>query len=178
MDVSEFINLAIKTIQRGTVDRKSPFRLPILSNSNQGRVYQRIVVARKFIENEMTVDIFTDSASKKYFQLKDNAECSLLFWDSKKKLQVTVHGIAFFDAKKLIYWQGLSENQKKDYMINPPPGTKLNTAKSFKYDSEARFAVISIKFKDMEVLELSPDGHKRAGCQFVAEGKKEYWLSP
>lgn len=86
--------------------------------------------------------------------------------------------MAFFDAKKLIYWQGLSENQKKDYMINPPPGTKLNTAKSFKYDSEARFAVISIKFKDMEVLELSPDGHKRAGCQFVAEGKKEYWLSP
>ncbi len=55
MNVSIFIDEALKTIQRGTVDRKSPFKLPALSSSIDNKVFQRIVVARRFIEHDQSL---------------------------------------------------------------------------------------------------------------------------
>ena len=85
MNVTIFIDDALKTIQRGTVDRKSPFKLPALSTSTDNKVFQRIVVARRFIEHNQSLIIYTDHESKKYHQLKTNPSCSLLFWDPKKR---------------------------------------------------------------------------------------------
>ena len=85
MNVTIFIDDALKTIQRGTVDRKSPFKLPTLSTSTDNKVFQRIVVARRFIEHNQSLIIYTDHESKKYHQLKTNPSCSLLFLGSKKK---------------------------------------------------------------------------------------------
>ena len=69
MNVSEFTLMALKKIQRGTVDRKSPFRLPVLSTSVNNKVFQRIVVARNFNEHDHSLLIFTDYESQKYYQL-------------------------------------------------------------------------------------------------------------
>ena len=96
MNVTIFIDDALKTIQRGTVDRKSPFKLPALSTSTDNKVFQRIVVARRFIEHDQSLIIYTDYESQKYHQLKTNPSCSLLFWDPKKRLQVQVAGDAYF----------------------------------------------------------------------------------
>ena len=179
MNVSIFIDDAIKTIQRGTVDRKSPFKLPVLSSSFDNKVFQRIVVARRYIEHDHSLIIYTDHESKKYHQLKSNPSCSLLFWDPKKRLQVQVAGDAYFLDDKLNYWDKLNENQKKDYVINPFPGTKISSADSYCYDSaEHRFEVISIHFKALDVLELSPDGHRRAKSSLSKNGRKDFWVAP
>ena len=113
MNVTIFIDDALKTIQRGTVDRKSPFKLPALSSSINNKVFQRIVVARRFIEHDQSLIIYTDHESKKYHQLKTNPSCSLLFWDPKKRLQVQVAGEASFLDNKIDYWDKLSDTQKK-----------------------------------------------------------------
>ena len=42
MELSAFINTGIKAIQRGAVDRKSPYRLPVLSNTYENKVFQRL----------------------------------------------------------------------------------------------------------------------------------------
>ena len=179
MNVSIFIDDALKTIQRGTVDRKSPFKLPALSTSTDNKVFQRIVVARRFIEHDQSLIIYTDHESQKYHQLKTNPLCSLLFWDSKKRLQVQVAGEAYFLDDKLDYWDKLNENQKKDYVINPLPGTEISSADNYSYDSaEHRFEVISIHFKTLDVLELSPDGHRRAKSILNKNGRKDFWLAP
>ena len=86
MNISEFILMSLKTIQRGTVDRKSSFRLPVLSTALNNKVFQRIVVARNFDEYDNSLLIFTDHESQKYHQLHHNKNCSLLFWDQKQKL--------------------------------------------------------------------------------------------
>ena len=179
MNVTIFIDDALKTIQRGTVDRKSPFKLPALSTSTDNKVFQRIVVARRFIEHDQSLIIYTDYESQKYHQLKTNPSCSLLFWDPKKRLQVQVAGDAYFLDDKLNYWDKLNENQKKDYVINPLPGTEISSSDSYSYDSaEHRFEVISINFKTLDVLELSPDGHRRAKSILNKNGRKDFWLAP
>ena len=179
MNVTIFIDDALKTIQRGTVDRKSPFKLPALSTSTDNKVFQRIVVARRFIEHDQSLIIYTDYESQKYHQLKTNPSCSLLFWDPKKRLQVQVSGEAYFLDDKLNYWEKLNEKQKKDYVINPLPGTEISSSDSYSYDSaEHRFEVISIHFKTLDVLELSPDGHRRAKSILNKNGRKDFWLAP
>ena len=179
MNVTIFIDDALKTIQRGTVDRKSPFKLPALSTSTDNKVFQRIVVARRFIEHDQSLIIYTDYESQKYHHLKTNPSCSLLFWDPKKRLQVQVAGDAYFLDDKLNYWDKLNENQKKDYVINPLPGTEISSSDSYSYDSvEHRFEVISIHFKTLDVLELSPDGHRRAKSILNKNGRKDFWLAP
>ena len=84
MNLTIFIDDALKTIQRGTVDRKSPFKLPVLSSCDNNMVFQRIVVARRYNERDHSLIIYTDHESKKYHQLKTNPSCSLLFFVSQK----------------------------------------------------------------------------------------------
>ena len=179
MNVTIFIDDALKTIQRGTVDRKSPFKLPALSSSINNKVFQRIVVARRFIEHDQSLIIYTDHESQKYHQLKTNPLCSLLFWDSKKRLQVQVAGEAYFLDDKSDYWDKLNVNQKKDYVINPFPGTEISAADDYNYDSaKSRFEVISIQFKTLDILELAPTGHIRAKSNLNKNGRDDFWLTP
>ena len=103
MNVSEFILKALKTIQRGTVDRKSSFRLPVLSTVINNNIFQRIVVARSYNESDRSLLIFTDRESQKYYHFQHNKNCSLLFWDQKQKLQVQIDAEAsIVENKKLI----------------------------------------------------------------------------
>jgi len=179
MNLTIFIDDALKTIQRGTVDRKSPFKLPVLSSCDGNIVFQRIVVARRYNERDHSLIIYTDHESKKYYQLKTNPSCSLLFWDTKKRLQVQVTGEASFLVNKIDYWDKLSDTQKKDYAINPFPGTEISAADDFNYDSaKSRFEVISIQFKTLDILELTPSGHKRAKSILNKNEREDFWLTP
>ena len=179
MNLTIFIDDELKTIQRGTVDRKSPFKLPVLSSCDGNIVFQRIVVARRYNERDHSLIIYTDHESKKYYQLKTNPSCSLLFWDTKKRLQVQVTGEASFLVNKIDYWDKLSDTQKKDYAINPFPGTEISAADDFNYDSaKSRFEVISIQFKTLDILELTPSGHKRAKSILNKNEREDFWLTP
>ena len=179
MELSEFINTGIKAIQRGTVDRKSPYRLPVLSNTLENKIFQRIVVARAFDEKYMELTIFTDNASKKYHQLHIHSECGLLFWDPRKKIQIQVSGKANFIDDKDSYWKKLSNRQRREYSINPISGTKIASSKSYNYESaENRFAVMIVKLLKLDILILDSKGHVRAGCDFREGKKKEFWMSP
>ena len=179
MELSTFINTGIKAIQRGAVDRKSPYRLPVLSNTFENKVFQRIVVARAFDEKKMRLTIFTDHASKKYKQLQAHPECALLFWDARKKMQIQVNGKANFVDQTDSYWDKLSDRQKREYSINPISGTNIASAKGYDYDSkEARFAVLIIQFLNLDILVLDSEGHKRAGCLLEKDRKEEFWMSP
>ena len=179
MNVSEFIMMALKAIQRGTVDRKSSFRLPVLSTAINNKVFQRIVVARNFNEHDRSLLIFTDRESSKYYQFHHNKNCSLLFWDQKQKLQVQVDGEASIIENKKNHWNKLNDKQKDDYKIIPFPGTKISSAKAYNFNSpDDRFEVVNIKFKQMDVLELSSTGHSRAKCIFTKNNREEYWVAP
>ena len=179
MELSAFINTGIKAIQRGAVDRKSPYRLPVLSNTYKNKVFQRIVVARAFDEKKMQLTIFTDHASKKYKQFHAHPECDLLFWAARQKMQIQVNGKVHFVSPTDSYWHNLSDRPKREYSINPISGTNIASAKGYDYDSkEARFAVLIIQLLNLDILVLDSEGHKRAGCLLEKDRREEFWMSP
>ena len=179
MNISEFILMSLKKIQRGTVDRKSSFRLPVLSTALNNKVFQRIVVARNFNEHDFSLLIFTDRESHKYYQLNHNKNCSLLFWDQKQKLQVQVDGEASILENKKTHWDELNAKQRDDYKIIPFPGKKISSAKDYEFEiSDDRFEVVNVKFRQMDILKLSSTGHCRAKCIFTKNSRKEYWVAP
>ena len=103
----------------------------------------------------------------------------LTFLGSKKRLQVQVTGEASFLDNKIDYWDKLSDTQKKDYMINPFPGTEISAADDYNYDSaKSRFEVISIQFKTLDILELAPSGHRRAKSILNKNEREDFWLTP
>ncbi|MDA0670744.1 MAG: pyridoxamine 5'-phosphate oxidase family protein [Proteobacteria bacterium] len=179
MQLSDFINQALKNIQRATVDRKSKFRFPVLASTNAHSVSQRIVVARKFNEDQKSLIIFTDEKSQKFAELKINANCSLLFWDAGKKMQVSVVGLAQILSRDdaLQYWQNLSDIQKKDYQINPAPKSTIEAHNLYEFDSSMnRFAVIEILFQNLDILVLSNNGHQRAN--YNIKSLEQSWVTP
>ena len=179
MQLSDFINQALKNIQRGAVDRKSKFRFPVLASFTDNSVSQRIVIARKFNEEQKSLVIFTDEKSQKFTELKNNAHCSLLFWDAGKKMQVSVNGLAHILSKEDVqkYWQNLSDIQKKDYQINPPPKSIIEAHNAYEFDTSMnRFTVIEIFFQDLDILVLSNNGHQRANYNIKI--LEQSWVTP
>ena len=179
MQLSDFINQALKNIQRGAVDRKSKFRFPVLASFNDISVSQRIVIARKFNEEQKSLVIFTDEKSQKFKELKNNARCNLLFWDFGKKMQISVNGLAHIlskeDAQK--YWQNVSDIQKKDYQINPPPKSIIEAHNAYEFDASLnRFTVIEIFFQELDILVLSNNGHQRAN--YNLKTLEQSWVTP
>ena len=179
MQLSDFINQALKNIQRGAVDRKSKFRFPVLASFTDNSVSQRIVIARKFNEEQKSLIIFTDEKSQKFKELKNNARCNLLFWDAGKKMQVSVNGLAHILSKEDVqqYWQNLSDIQKKDYQINPPPKSIIEAHNAYEFDASMnRFTVIEIFFQELDILVLSNNGHQRANCNIKT--LEQSWVTP
>src|SRR6056300_1326598 len=179
MQLSDFINQALKNIQRGAVDRKSKFRFPVLATFTNNSVSQRIVIARKFNEDQKSLIKFTDEESQKFTELKNNSHCNLLFWDAGKKMQVSVNGLAHIlnekDAQP--FWQNLSDIQKQDYQIKPPPKSIIETHNAYEFDTSMnRFTVIEIFFQELDILVLSNNGHQRAN--YNIKTLVQSWVTP
>ena len=56
---------------------------------------------------------------------------------------------------------------------------EISSAKDYEFkSSDDRFEVVKIKFKQMDILELSSTGHCRAKCIFTKNNQEEYWVAP
>ena len=91
-ELKNFWKEGLIELMRSNVDRKHPFRNCVLATVFKEKVNQRTVIHRKFYHNNTSL-IYTDSRSKKVKQLEANPISSLLFYDTKKQLQVSVAGL-------------------------------------------------------------------------------------
>jgi pyridoxamine 5'-phosphate oxidase len=176
MNLANFIDNAIKHIQRGVVDRKSFFRHPVLASTDGPNIFQRIVVMREFDFEKKSIVIFTDSKSQKVGQILKYPECSLLFWDPRKKLQISVQSKSHVEIENLHYLSKINDRQQKDFTVNPPPKSEIKAHDDYEFGDQNRFTVINLAFKSMDVLQLSEQGHIRATHDF--ENNTQSWVSP
>ncbi len=117
------------------------------------------------------------SAVKKLEEAEKKERERILY--QKQKLQVQIDGKASIVENKKTYWDKLNDKQRDDYKIIPFPGKKISFAKDYEFNSsDDRFEVINIKFRQMDILELSSTGHCRAKCIFTKNSRKEYWVAP
>lgn len=144
--------------------KKHAFRFFTLATRNlNGNSNLRTVVLRHFDREQLHFTIFTDARSKKVKELKENSNAQLLFYDSKRMIQLIFKvKMIEIDYDDSIY-NSLPDSSKKDYSSIQIPGSKIKGPDQVSYDdSKKHFIKIYFKSLSLEYLRLKRPNHIRA----------------
>ncbi len=152
-------------LQKGVHKKGHPFRYCTMATvglENMPRL--RTVVLRKVSENSK-LTFYTDRRSKKILHIKENNKVSLLFYNSKKLLQIKVEGLASIISDRALlqkYWSGVQPNSRKDYTANSAPGSSISNPDTVEYlDEDNHFCMVEIEAFRIEYLKLRRPNHLR-----------------
>ncbi|MGC6475851.1 MAG: pyridoxamine 5'-phosphate oxidase family protein [Parvibaculales bacterium] len=188
-DLKASLDMAMKLLQRGASDAKSPLHTPVLASTNaHGHPQTRMVVLRQFLPATHQLYFHTDKRSAKIAEIEQNPTISLLFYDPKPRIQMRVKGLAALlpQAIQNEQWQKLNARSKPVYQIEPAPGHIIKTPEQASYQPEAtdqgknNFLAIGVTMQRLEWLYLARAGHRRAEFLFLenAEQVESRWLTP
>ena len=181
-------------LTNAVTDRNSEFRTPVFICGNDKDLDGRVVVLRKADQKNNFIQYHSDIRSSKIEKIKNNPNCSILFYGKQEKIQLrlkTESKIHFNDAVTKESWEKTGHISRKCYLVTNGPGTESETPTSgldnkfdnfdfTKEESEAgykNFCVIKCKVKSIEWLYLAAKGHRRAFIDFKGSNKFT-WLVP
>ena len=182
-------NLLINAVK----DRSSEFRTPVFICGNNKDLDGRVVVLRKADQQNNFVQYHSDIRSSKIEKIKNNPNCSILFYGKQEKIQLRLKiecKVHFDDEVTKESWEKTGHISRKCYLVTNGPGTESDKPTSgldgkfdnFDYTKEEseegykNFCVIRCKVKSIEWLYLAAKGHRRA--LFDLENNKKNWLVP
>jgi pyridoxamine 5'-phosphate oxidase len=172
----------IHSLSRAGHDHKSAFRFITLCTEGKDAPNARYVVLREFHSTLPTVFIYTDYRSEKIAEIQQQPRVTILAYDNQKRAQLKLFGeasIHFSDVVARAHWGQLSGG-KEAYQTHLAPGTYVSSVEeAHKMEEQAddkHFAVIAIKIKELEVLQLNRTGHIRA--VFNLENSQQSFLVP
>ena len=174
-------------------DRSSEFRTPVFICGNDKDLDGRVVVLRKADQQNNFVQYHSDIRSSKIEKIKNNPNCSILFYGKQEKIQLRLKiecKVHFDDEVTKESWEKTGHISRKCYLVTNGPGTESDKPTSgldgkfdnFDYTKEEseegykNFCVIRCKVKSIEWLYLAAKGHRRA--LFDLENNKKNWLVP
>ena len=175
-------------------NRESEFRTPVFICGNKNDLDGRVIVLRKADKENRFVQFHSDIRSSKIKKIKENSNCSILFYGKKDKIQLRLKVIAEINFKNNITkesWEKTGHISRKCYLVTNGPGSlseKPTSGLDSKFDNfdftkeqseegYKNFCVIKCKIKTIEWLYLAAKGHRRALINF--EGSKKFtWLVP
>ena len=180
-------------LSNAVTDRNSEFRTPVFICGNDKDLDGRVVVLRKADQQNNFVQYHSDIRSSKIKKIKNNPNCSVLFYGKEEKIQLrlkTECKVHFNDEITRESWEKTGHISRKCYLVTNGPGTesetptsgldsKFNNFNFSKEESEAgykNFCVIICKIKSIEWLYLAAKGHRRA--IFNLENDIKSWLIP
>lgn len=160
-----FLQEVKEELQKGATKKDHAFRYFTLATVGLDQVARlRTIVLRK-IEDDLRITFFTDSRSKKMIHLQENKKVGLLFYDSKKLMQIRIEGMAKVirdAATKEKYWKDMSKSSKKEYTSATAPGTAIATLGKIEYlEDHDHFCVVEITPFKIEYLKLQRPPHIR-----------------
>jgi len=177
LELQQFWAEALNQLSRANMDKRHAFRNCVLATVFKGKVLQRTVVHRKFIKGNTSL-IFTDSRSKKVTHLERNPLASLLFYDPKKKLQIAVAGMVKIHEGNSIANSEMEKIQDfSDYSNYPYPGAAIEKSGDYS-EGEKNFLVLEFHWLEIDILELSREGHRRAFLRRNNENWNGTWTVP
>lgn len=175
-----------KELGRASLDRHHEWRTPVLATADaDGLPDARTVVLRQVDASVGQLTFYTDSRSPKVAQLQTQASAVLVFWSARLswQLRVRVTCSVITSAPEVeALWQGVKHSAAAgDYLSPRPPGAVLppshGTADAAEANAPApthNFALLRAQVLQMDWLELSRAGHRRAQlCVNTWE-----WLTP
>ncbi|MFT4760190.1 MAG: pyridoxamine 5'-phosphate oxidase [Paraglaciecola sp.] len=149
---------------RSKTKRQHPFRFFTMATTGE---YPEI---RTVVKRDFTADwsllFYTDARTPKVRQIAKNDKVSALFYHSKKQLQVRIKGIAKpIDKTSKEFSKLLSQIKNSrsaaDYLTTNAPGTPILEESTVVYGDDFHFLPIQIQAVEIDVLQLSREGHQR-----------------
>jgi pyridoxamine 5'-phosphate oxidase len=173
-----------KELGRASLDRHHEWRTPVLASANaDGLPDARTVVLRQVDAVAGQLTFYTDSRSPKVAQLQSQASAVLVFWSARLSWQLRVRvacSVITAGPEVGALWQGVQQSAAAgDYLSPLPPGAVLPPSSGPADAANApapthSFALLRAQVIQMDWLELSRDGHRRA--QLSANTWE--WLTP
>ena len=177
-------DLIFNELRKGALKKKHPFKKVVLTTVSNVIPKARWVVFRK-LTSEGKIHIYTDGRSDKVKELKNNSNCSLLFYNNRQGLQIQFNCKAILHQKNELsnkYWNGVLGTSSENYTTLFPPGSTINNIEDgheiINDIEDNHFALIEIDPLRMEVLQLSRVGHIRASFEKVLNEWKGTFLVP
>ena len=188
----EIINLLFTAVKK----RDDPYHTPVFScNSENNFTDSRIVVLRKFDEKKMMLSFHTDIRSVKINALKKNPNSSLLFYNSKIRIQIRIRTESIINNQNKITkeaWMLTNLSSRKCYLANKSPSSYTLTPEdslpdhligsdpSLKESEEGykNFTVIQNKILNIDWLHLSSAGHRRLNINIKNDLPIFNWVIP
>jgi len=176
---------------RASRDKHHEWRTPVLATTGlDGLAQARTVVLRHAHTATFELDLYTDSRSAKAQELKAQAQAQLVFWSARLSWQLRAQvAVSVITAGPELdaLWQIVRQSPSAgDYLSRLAPGAVLPEAHA---DSDAKaerkapligplatpcFAVLRAEVTQMDWLELSRTGHRRA----LLDAHTWAWLAP
>ena len=193
-DFNEIEKKLWSLLERAVNDRNSEFRTPVFICGDRNSLDGRVVVLRKADPKNNLIQFHSDIRSTKIQMIKNNPQCSLLFYGKKEKIQLRMKIYCEINYQNNITkesWDKTGHISRKCYLVSNGPGTKserptsglngkFNSFEFTKKESEEgykNFCVIKCSIKSIEWLYLAAKGHRRALIELNGS-KKFTWLIP
>ncbi len=157
---------------RATVDRKHPWRYPVLASVSENKPEQRTVVLRAYDPSQNCLFFYTDQRSPKVTQLQTNPQASLLFYHPRKQWQIRVQGIITLHHRDELALEHLAKiplDRRSDYRAAAAPGEQISEAKELMGSAEANFCLLSFQAELIDSLVLGKEEHLRYGLNLQEE---------
>lgn len=163
-----------KELGRASQDRHHEWRTPVLASAGaDGLPDARTVVLRQVDALAGQLTFYTDSRSPKVAQLQTQASAMLVFWSARLswQLRVRVACTVITDGPEVdALWHGVKQSAAAgDYLSPLAPGAVLAQGRTIANEetSDAAmpahcFALLRAQVLQMDWLELSREGHRRA----------------
>jgi len=148
-----------------------PFHYAYLSTF--GEYPETRMVVNRGVSQDLELTFFTDSRTPKVRQIENDKKVSVLFYHSKKQLQIRVYGEAQIIGRKdfgySAYLQQVQRNADwtKDYAANSIPGTPRKDEGALIYGNDIFLNVIKVKPKKLDIVLLGAQQHRRSKCELI-----------
>ena len=175
----------------GIKNAKNLYHTFCLSTSNGDFPEARTVVLRDVKLDPLSIYFNADYRSKKVKDLVENKNCTALFYDQSRRVQLRLRCEAVVHYQNSLsseIWKNTALQSRKCYMGPFPPSDELDSwhpnipdeylktdpDKEHSEDGYINFAHIELCVSKIDVLQLRHDGHIR----FSVSGDKFSFLSP
>ena len=190
-DPADTYTRAAAELIHGAADPKHAFHWPAVATvAPDGLPVVRTVVMRAFDPAARIATFHTDSRAQKVVHLRADSRLALHFYDPAARYQVRMPATARLhcaDDTARAEWCRLSAASRATYATADPPGAMLPAAapvaapppvEEADLAAFAHFLVVMCRFDELELLELHPDGNRRACLVWVENRPQLTRLAP
>ena len=170
---------------------RSPFTMMQLATIGMdGAPKVRTVVIRQVDETQSTLSFVTDVRSPKIAEIRRDPRVSLVGYDPQGGIQIRLEGQAVIldrPEEKRPIWDICRPHTLALFQTPYAPGTEIashhetgGAVEQHGGDEQAfrNFCVVAVKLARLELLDLSPEGHRRCSFQRRAETWVGTWVAP